>query len=521
LSGIENVKPGLDMALLPSVTGFQSATIRDDTDPHSGLEQKKIDGRLSLGARYSLSSSSSVEATWKPDFSQVESDVAQINVNSTFALFYPERRPFFQEGYDLFETPFRAVYTRSINDPILAAKLVGRLKRTSIAYLGGRDDHSPIILPFEEGGEVLLGGKSTTNIARLKQTFAEDSYIGGLFTWRIFDHGGGGALGGIDGRLRLSKRYSLRYQALASRTAEPNDSLISQDIEQTYFDRGKYTAALDGESFTGHAYIASLSRDAKFWNFSLDYLEKSPTFRADNGFVAGNDVRMASFWSNLTFYPEKSWITRVSPNINGALKWNFAGVRKDVWIQPDIYAQFIGQSEFELNYLWSEERFRDIVFKGIQRADGKISSNFSALLSPGIYVSYGRSIARNLDTPVLGKGYDITFWCTIKPWSRLVIQPEWDYSRLDYSGGGNIFKGYILRTRFNYQFSRELMARVILQYDDFDRRFNFEPLLSYKLNPFTIFYIGSSQAYEKFDGEKNITPTSRQYFLKLQYLAGL
>ncbi|NIW80750.1 MAG: hypothetical protein GWN16_15385, partial [Calditrichae bacterium] len=84
------------------------------------------------------------------DFSQVESDAAQIDVNTTFALFYRERRPFFQEGSDLYSTWFDAVYTRSINNPIAATKLTGRLNRTSIGFISALDENTPIILPFEE-----------------------------------------------------------------------------------------------------------------------------------------------------------------------------------------------------------------------------------------------------------------------------------------------------------------------------------------------------------------------------------
>jgi hypothetical protein len=522
LTGIENVKPGRDIALLPSITGYQTAAIRDDSDPHSGLKYDPIDGRLSLGARYSISSSSTVEAAWKPDFSQVESDVAQIDVNSTFAIYYEESRPFFQEGYELFSTPFNAVYTRSINDPLVAAKFVGRMPRTSIAYLGGRDLHSPIVLPFEERGEVLMTGKSTSNIVRAKHTFGDDSFIGGLLTNRILDGSGSGSLGGIDGRLRLTKRYNIQYQVLLSHIMEPKDSALTADLGTTTFDGGRYTAAFDGETYWGQAYFAGLFRDAKFWNFNVQYYDKNPTFRADNGFVVGNDYRSIEWWNSINFYPGRDWLNLVSFNTDLSSIYNYHGTRKDSWIMPMAVVQTLGQTRLELGYLWDSERFKDIVFDNMRRATIELSSNFSDPVNIEFNGGFGRFIARNLDVPVLGRGYNFTFSATLKPWPRLIIRPAYTYSTLDYPDGGpNIFKGYILRTRFNYQFTRELMTRVVVQYDDFERDFRLEPLLSYKLNAFTIFYIGSSHGYEKYDGIDGMTSISRQYFMKFQYLIGL
>ncbi len=522
LTGIENVKPGRDIALLPSITGYQTAAIRDNSDPHSGLKYDSPDGRLSLGARYSLSSSSTIEAAWKPDFSQVESDAAQIDVNSTFALFYEESRPFFQEGYELFSTPFNAVYTRSINDPLVAAKFVGRMPRTSIAYLGGRDLHSPIVLPFEERGEVLVAGKSTTNIMRAKHTFGDDSFIGGLFTNRILDGGGSGSLGGVDGRLRLTKRYNIQYQVLLSHTEEPKDSALTADLGTTTFDGGRHTAAFDGEAYWGQAYFAGIFRDAKFWNFNIQYYDKNPTFRADNGFVVGNDYRSVELWNSINFYPGRDWLNLVSFNTDVSSIYNYHGTRKDSWIMPMAVVQTLGQTRLEIGYLWDSERFKDIVFNNMRRVTIELSSNFSDPVNVEFNGGFGRFIARNLDVPVLGSGYNFTFSATLKPWSRFIIRPAYTYSTLDYPDGGpNIFRGYILRTNFNYQFTRELMTRVVLQYDDFGRDFSLEPLVSYKLNAFTIFYIGSSQGYEKYDGIDGMTSISQQYFMKLQYLIGL
>jgi hypothetical protein len=136
LRGIENVKPGGSLELFPAVVTSQSGRLANFDDPRSPFEQSGVTVDASLGARYAFTPSLTGELTVNPDFSQIESDAAQIDVNTTFALSFPERRPFFQEGSDLFNTWIDAVYTRSINEPLAGAKLIGRMGQTSIGYIG-------------------------------------------------------------------------------------------------------------------------------------------------------------------------------------------------------------------------------------------------------------------------------------------------------------------------------------------------------------------------------------------------
>ncbi len=140
------------------------------------------------------------------------------------------------------------------------------------------------------------------------------------------------------------------------------------------------------------------------------------------------------------------------------------------------------------------------------------------MVSGGFEMATGRTIARRLETPVLGRGATYALWGEVKPVNRLVIAPEVRWSKLDYPDGRDVFEGYIARTRVNYQFTRELFMRLVLQYDHFDQAYDVEPLLSYVINPFTVFYLGSTHAYSEFNDDSEMTETARQFFLKLQYL---
>ncbi len=528
LTGIRNVKPGGSVEILPSIVGSQSAELRDGGNPDSGLKYNKIGNSIGVGVRYFLSSSMTAEAAYNPDFSQVESDPAQIDVNTTFALFFPEKRPFFQEGSGLFDTWHKVFYTRSINDPLGAIRLTGRIKKTDIAVLTAYDRHSPLILPFQEQSEVIPSiGKSFSNIIRVRQNILENSYVGLIGVTRAREKGGSGTSFGTDGFIRFLTNYRFKWQFLGSNTVEPNDTLVTRGLNNILFDSGKHTAAFDGESYMGAASYVGVDRSAKHWNFNLSYVELSPTFRADNGFVTQNDQRMAELYSDYTFYPESKFLKRISPSVEMAREWDYSGKKKDEWIIPNLYLLFTAQTSININYVYTKEIFHQIDFPKMERASFEISSDFSEPLKAGFDITSGSFIARFLDPPVMSKGTVSEAWMTIQPFTMLIIQPEFQYEKFNNKDtNGRLFEGYVLRTKLNIQFSRELLLRTVVQiyrshiYTEGmdDNSLAFEPLLTYKINPFTIFYIGSGNNFYEFPDKPGLRSTSRQYFAKFQYL---
>lgn len=522
ITGIQDVESGHGIELLPSIMSYQSGSLQDSDNPNSDFVNKKIDGEASLGAKYSITSGITAEATYNPDFSQIESDATQIDVNSTFALFYPERRPFFQEGSDLFATYFSALYTRSINDPIVAGKLIGRMNSTNLGYLTAYDDHSPIIIPFEESSAFLLGGKSVSNIFRARQTLGNESHIGTIITDRHFNGGGSGSLFSMDGSVKLNQNFGIEFQLLATHTGEPNDTALTSGINDVLFDGGRKTAAFDGESFWGHGIYASFERHARTWWFDLDYVEINPTFRADNGFEVSNNSREAEFTSGLDFNPNSKILASISPYMTVKRKWNFSKEKKLEWLAVGTELQLPGQAFVQVQYLRSWENFRNTELSGIRKFYFSISSKFSNMLSGGGSAHVGRMIARNVDPhPVVGNELDLGFWATFKPIDRMTFNLELDHLKSDsVHTGGNIFKGYAARTRADLQATRELSFRIVAQYNDFSKIWEFDPLMTYRLGSFTVFYLGSThdlQDYEGIDGV-GVRQYQRQFFMKIQYL---
>jgi hypothetical protein len=520
MNGITGVKPGAGLEFLPSVVGTQSGSLNDNGNFDNG----KIDGDFGLGIGADISSELTAEATINPDFSQIESDAAQIDVNTTFALFYPERRPFFQEGSDLFDTYFNAVYTRSINDPLVAGKTTWRKGATSVAVLSARDEHSVIILPFEESSEFVANGQSVSNIVRARRDLGEQSHLGLIATDRHFDGGGSGTLVGMDGRWRFSPSNTFRFEALTSYTEEvDNLALTDSAFNEERFDDGKYTAGLDGETFWGNAFHAQLTREKGNYWMGANYWDRSPTFRADAGFEPSNNSRIVTAWTGAIKRFEDS---KVLENINGGVdagrKWNYDSIRKDEWANASFEVKFrAAQTSNHTSMLWSNEQFGGIWFLDIWRAHTCFSSQPSGPLRFGGYFNYGHRIARR--DLVMGEEMSDGVWANIKPIDRVLVSFNYDYIKSDdVDTGERLFSQAVSRTWLSVQLLRELSARVVLQYDDGRDTWDVDPLITYRINPFSIFYIGSTHDYRDLnlddDGRQGWELTERQYFIKLQYL---
>jgi hypothetical protein len=527
VTGMKGIHSGRNLEILPSVTGSSRSTFNASPDAAPSLNAERITAEPSLNVKYGITSDLTVDATVNPDFSQIESDAARIDVNETFALSYPERRAFFQEGADLFDTDIDVVYTRSINDPSAAAKLSGRFGGWTIGYIGGRDEESPILMPFEESSRLVSGGRSVSNIFRARRSFSNNSFVGGTVTDRRLDAGGAGSTLGLDGSVRFLTKYRFDWQMVGSRTEELDDPSLDESIGDLTFASGAHTAALDGESFSGHAVSTRVSRSARHYGFNVSYGQLSPTFRTANGFVTQNDRRRVEINNHYNFWPEDHPVfDRLAVFAGASRLWNWDGVRKDEFIFLGFNAQMKAQTFFRINVYESNERFSGVDFHGLRGTEFNMQSDFSEKMGVGFGGGYRKTIRRT-DTPVVGRALSLNTYTNLRPTSRLNIQPRFSFSRMrDPETGENFFSGYVARSRFSYQFTRKLVTRIIVQYNDFGESLEIDPLLTYRVNAFTVLHVGSSHRYRSMDAfdpsvgrETNqFLQTDRQIFFKLQYL---
>jgi len=547
VDGISGAAPGKGLEILPNYVANQSGVLTDAYNQTSEFNNSDVTGEFSIGGKYALSSDVVLEASYNPDFSQIEGDAAQVDVNTTIALFFPERRPFFQEGADVFRTLFNSFYTRTVNDPQYAVKLVSRKPGFTIGFMSAQDENTPYMIPLEESSVLINTGKSWVNVLRGTRPVGESSQLGFIVTDRRFDGGGYGTILGVDGDVRITQSTSVDGQFLASFTGEPDESGASSGLTGMTVADGERTAVFDGESFQGNAFITRLKRFARHWSFMLNYDQVDPSYRTETGYDPWVNYRSASLWTMYTFYPENGIFQRLQPQIYVDSRWRFDGVRR--WDHQNL--------SLNSQLRWAQTRFTVSVRRGSEAWTSRLSgsmieyndlltarfdatSRFSKQLGYALSVTGGRTVARFAET--VGDETSVEFSLDLKPVDRLVVEPDINYVRSTHVDTEmELFRQFIARTRFRLQVNRELSVRLVVQYNDSKAAFftgagaqgpeyfrwsnkawDIDPLITYRLSPFSVLYAGSTHDYSYFDGDESISPDwklgSRQFFVKLQYL---
>jgi len=537
LNGIKDVKRGRDIQILPYILGTQNSTLEDFSDPNSKFTHGKLEGEIGLSAKYGLSSTLTLDATYNPDFSQVEADAPQININSPFALFYPEKRPFFLEGIDHFATPINVSYTRSINNPLFAAKLSGKINKLDIGFISAYDENTPYIIPLTERSFFLSSNKnSISNILRMKYDMGGENYLGFIFSDREQSADSSKAFGftgfnrnyGFDGKFNFASNYYLTFQILQNNTKEINDTNFKYNSLKNFrFDDNKYTALLDGESYSGSNVYLSFNRNARNWSFYSEYFFQAPTVRRDNGFIQRNNFHQLFMQQEYNFYPEGKVLRRVNPELNMEIRYDAKGKLKEQFVELNLVTDWTNGIYSSAGYLpVNNEDYGGIFHKNINRWHFNMeANNLSKFISGGFYYEGGKFIVRFEDPTYVGFGHNLDIWATIKPFDRLRNDINYSYSELSKSAGGEkLFAGYVVSDKISYQFNKNFFLRVLLQYDLFSRNFTVDPLLSYKWNPYTILFLGSSHDISEIsdnNGFGKYTETDRYFYLKFQYLWSL
>ncbi len=517
LLGINDTKSSDNLDLLPYVMGYQSRTLNDQGDPASGYESSGINGRVGIGIRYAPSSSLAFGAVLNPDFSQVEADAAQISVNTTFALFYPEKRPFFLEGSHFFGTNFNVFYSRMIDNPIGAVKLTEKSGRLSLGYLGAEDRNSPFIVPGQEGSSFISSSlKSFSNIFRARYDLAAESYVGGIVTARNLRNAHN-YVGGIDWTLFFDNNYYFSGQALLSDTKEVNDTSLFNDPRT--FGLTGLTAAFDGQRYGGNAARVSLDRRARNYSFHLSYEELSPTFQAQDGFITSTDSRQVHFNQVYTIYPLNSILNNLSFSSGAGSRFNSNGVLKRDWVVLNADFHLKSQTYIHLGFRpYDFELFHSSRFDHVTQFYLTLATSPVDGFSFWTHLTLGRFIDRS-DTASLGRGRSFNFGVSVSPTDQLQLNFTYSRSSLSALRGNKLFfEGYIARGEAVYQFTSEVFVRLITQYNQFSGQISVDPLFSYKVNPFTVFYAGSTHSFTQFGYPYGTKLTAQEFFVKFQYL---
>ena len=508
---LQNIKSKNRVNLLPYVYGGL-----EGTTPEGTLDYGKPNGTVGLSGLFDLNNITSLEYAINPDFSQVEADVSQITANNTFAIFFQERRPYFNEGNDIIETRLNTVYTRSINKPLLSTKLISQGENQRFYWLTAYDEASPYLIAGENRSYFGEGAASFSNIFRYQRTYEQGTNIGFLTTNRIFKSGGYGHTLGVDGRYRFKKSYTASFEFNKSILLEPNTDWI----EETDRIRDKNTQ-LDGEKLNGDALYFSLQRNTKHWNTELEYEQYSPHYQTPLGFVTQNSVRFLDIFHGYQhFFDKEDFVKQLGIYVGSEINYNYDNLRKYLDFGTAMYIQLSGniESEISYNYVINEE-FEGFIGENMPELSIFASYNPSEAVRLGVFTRVGEALRYDSDNPAVGDNFFIGTFNNFQLTPKLRISPSLRYSQLKNKEDGSLyFSGFIARSTINYQFNPNFSFRLIGEFNDFDKVFFLQPLLKWNPNPFTIFYIGGTNGYSRIEEGNRYGIENSQLYVKFQYL---
>ncbi|MGB5512401.1 MAG: DUF5916 domain-containing protein, partial [Woeseiaceae bacterium] len=249
ISGLEGVRPGRGLEIVPTLTG--SRTESTDEPGFTPLQSGGTETDVGVSIRWGITPDMTANLAINPDFSQVEADVAQLDVNNQFALSFPEKRPFFLEGADYFSSPINAVFTRTVADPEVGAKITGKRDAHTYGVFVAQDAATNLLFPGAFGSDSTETTEdNTVFVGRYSRGFGDASSVGALLTSRGGDEYSN-VVGGLDFRWRISDQHAIRGQFLRSETDYPD--AVADEFEQPL------------ERFSGAALVAAYGYESRNW----------------------------------------------------------------------------------------------------------------------------------------------------------------------------------------------------------------------------------------------------------------
>ncbi|MEC7079515.1 MAG: DUF5916 domain-containing protein, partial [Pseudomonadota bacterium] len=266
--GFADLEPGINVVAIPTLVAASSET-RDPADGE--WLGGDADPQGSFDLRWGVTQDTYLNATLNPDFSQVEADVAQLDINQTFSLFFPERRTFFLDGSDYFDTFRNLVYTRNIASPEYGAKITGKNGPHTFGLLAANDESTSFIVPRSLSSRIatLADEKSDVAIARYRFDIFQNSTVGALVTNRE-GNGYRNRVSSIDTTLRPTEQDTIYLQAMHSESEYP------QQIQDNY----GQAAELNDNSLA-----IEYQHNDRNWDWRIGHYDWGKDFRADLGFI--------------------------------------------------------------------------------------------------------------------------------------------------------------------------------------------------------------------------------------------
>jgi len=512
LTGLGDLEPGRNIELDPTLTALRTDEL--DAFPDGSLEEAESDVEAGITGRWGITPSLTLTGTINPDFSQVEADVAQLDINERFALYYPEKRPFFLEGVSAFNVLNRIIFTRTVVDPDWGVKLAGRTGRNNIGVFAAEDSVNTLLFPSNQStASTLLEEPVTSAVVRYRRDVGAGGALGLVHTNRQgSDYHN--RVTGVDGFFRPRETDTLMFQYVRSDTAYPD--AVADAFGQP---RG---------SFSDDLWEIRYEFTTREWNWAVDYEDYGPGFRADSGFMPRVDMRKAQAIGSHTFWgKENSWYDRWAIGAYANHIEQHGGQLTDEAVQ--LFANLTGPLQFYGEaYLQRRKEFFDgILYEDLNGVDVYAELQPGGAVKLSLYTRFGDAIDFANNQPADEQLVNLQL--EAKLGRHVNVNFDHRMQKLDVDGG-KLFEANLSQLRLVYNFNIRMLVRGIFQWLDVERapdlyqnpvepetRTLFTQLLfSYKVNARTVLFLGYSDNQLGLQ-DVSLTRTDRTLFFKVGY----
>jgi hypothetical protein len=508
ISGLEGISPGRNLQFIPygSLGAFRSLDSRDPAGER--FTGKHLEPKGGLDSKIVIKDSLVLDTTLNPDFGQIESDDPQVTVNQRFAVFFPEKRPFFQENASYFQTPLSLVFTRRIVDPLFGARLTGKLGPWAIGSFFA-NDRAPGLSVIST--DPLAGSDAYFSVFRLNREIGKGSSVGLIYTDReqrtapnsfctdtIICETGFNRVGGLDTQIKIDQNWQMNAQAVTSETK--------------FF---------DGSRESGPAYQFFAERSSRRLEFNTQYRDISPGFNTDTGFVNRSDFRQFSNFIGYTDHIDGKHFVAHGPRFYEQTLWDHNGTRLDYLGNPAYEWDFQRNSFVSVFGALEHERLRPVDFSTLTanrdyaHVTGGVTAGTQYFKWLNVNAEMDWGTATNFvpatGPPILAYANNAQARAVVRPFKGLTIENTYLMTRLlALDSGLSIFNNHIIRSKWNYQFTKEFSLRLIGQYNttlanpglttlQTTKQFNGDVLFTYLIHPGTAIYAGYNSDLQNLD----------------------
>jgi hypothetical protein len=518
----------------------QNERILNNVDPTNPFfSSRHFEGTGGGEAKFILKDSIVFDATVNPDFSNIESDQPQFTVNQRYPVYFPELRPFFLENASYFATPIQLLYTRNIVHPEFGIRATGKVGKTNVGLLA-IDDREPgeTVAP----GDPLYHKRTLYTVGRVSEDIGKGSSVGLTYTDAEFGQGWN-RIGGVDFVARMNDKWTTQGQWVESSTKGTEDS----GTPPTYA--------------AGPAADFQLQRNGHAFNMFNEYQDFSTGFQSQLGFYQTSNIHSEHTHANYQWFPKSKRLQSFGLEMNENIAFDHSGNRVYRYLTGDpffllprntVMAPLFGENSDTVGpqngYALARDQNFTENFGGLVVRSAPFSQlNFNLVCLRGGNVNYNPAAGW---VPELMNQEFLQAYVTVQPLRQLTADNVYLLDR-DHAahGGADVYESQKIRTKVNYQFTRALSARVIVEYDSTlvnpaqtslqrTKQIGTEALLTWLPHPGTAVYIGYNNDLQNLDRSlcnrlpngtcdpNNTTPQvgpgylndGRQVFVKASYL---